>query len=123
MFRNILMLYRLADEVIEATQLAHITNRDEQVALAIPYVTQIKYSTDIMYALYKEVVFNGRAITREMQDTFEKANRNVFEAFEDLLDGAEATLITPDEIDPRATEVTGILSFELPDRSEAGESS
>jgi hypothetical protein len=98
LFEEIVELYDLADEIMEAVADERVTNRAVQLELAKPFVTQIVNSANILSAFYTEVVRNNRPITPELQDTFESAFRNIFYAFRDFLDGAEEKLLPKEKI-------------------------
>jgi len=93
LFDEIVRLYDLADEVMSSVALESVENREVQLELAKPFVTQVLNSANILSAFYTEVVRKGRPITPDLQDTFETAFRNIFYAFRDFLDGAEEKLL------------------------------
>jgi hypothetical protein len=98
LFEQIVELYDLADGIMEAVAQDGVKNRSVQLDLAKPFVTQIVNSANVLSAFYTEVVRNGRAITPELQDTFETAFRNIFYAFRDFLDGAEEKLLPKEKL-------------------------
>lgn len=93
LFDEIVRVYDFADEVLGAVALDGLTNRDVQLELATPFITQLTSSANILAAYYTEVAQGNRPITPDLQDTIEKAFRNFFEAMRDLLEGMEEKLM------------------------------
>lgn len=89
LFDEIVQLYDLADDVLASVVAEDATHRTEQMELITPFITQVTNSANILSAFYTEVVRNGRPITQDLQDTFEKAFQNVFYAYRDLLEGVK----------------------------------
>jgi len=115
LYQELALLYDLADNVMKSAMRVDVRHREEFMPIVAQYLTQVRCSTDIVTALYNGVAFNGRPITRDVQDTFETAIRNIFVAMRDFLDDTTATFLPPDEIDPRSTTVVEIVGVELPD--------
>lgn len=89
LFEEIVRLYDLVDDALAVTQHPDVVNRDIQVELLTPFVTQVTNSTNILSAFYNEVVNKGLPITEQVQETYESAFRNIFYAYKDFIDGAE----------------------------------
>jgi len=124
LLRDIQLMYDLADEVMVSASLDGITNGVAQLDVAIPFVTQVRNSARIVEAFFRDVAYNGRPITPDIQDTVETAIRSVFYAMQDLLDGFEErvlpTLEVPDEIEPVAATVNHLWSLDFSEGLNAG---
>lgn len=93
LFEEIVRLYDLADNALALVQRDKVPNRDVQLELLTPFVTQVINSANILSAFYNEVVNKNLPITPDLQDTFESAFRNIFYAYKEFIDGAEAKLL------------------------------
>ena len=93
LFAEIIRIYDLADNVMEAVAKEGVTNRAVQLELAKPFITQVTNSVNILTALYTEVVRSNRPITSELQDTMETAFRIFFEALNELIASMKEKLL------------------------------
>ncbi len=92
-FQEIIRLYDLADNVINAVGQQGIVNRMQQLELATPFVNRVNASTDVIAKIYAEVVKEGKSITLEGQERMEEALRNIFTALQEFIEGVEEKLI------------------------------
>jgi hypothetical protein len=120
--RGIMLTYDMADEVMAATQLEGITNRAAQVALATPLVTQMRYLAMMLSSFYCAVCFDNLPVAAELNDTYDTLFQNFNLAMENFLDGAEATLVKPlqidEEVNPVSLAVVEVLPLVLPSKEE-----
>jgi RNAse (barnase) inhibitor barstar len=93
LFEEIVKLYDLADDVLASVARENVKNRDVQMALVKPVITQVTNSANILSAFYTEVVRNERPITLELQDTMETALRNIFVAIKEFAEDAQEKLM------------------------------
>src|SRR5579884_1953653 len=101
-FREISKLYEMVDAMIDFVAADDAVHRERQLRIANPFFTQVTISAHILRAFYVDVVYHGRPITPDVQDTIEKAIQNVFVAMADFQTSVEDELLFPDEIDPEA---------------------
>jgi Tfp pilus assembly PilM family ATPase len=94
LFDEIVRLYDLADDVLASVAQQGTVSRDVQMELVKPVITQVTNSANILSAFYTEVVRNKRPITRELQDTFETALKNIFLTVKEFADNAEKKFLS-----------------------------
>ena len=78
LFRDIVSLYDLAAAVLEQLTGEDVVQRDIQVEITFPVVTQAIRSADTLSAHFVEVIAGRCAITRELQDANGAALRSIF---------------------------------------------
>ena len=108
------LLYNLIDKTAASVTAVDSVARASQLELITPFLTTARCSVDIVVALYQEVAFHGRPITRDLQDTIEQAYRRLFFAYGDYLNEIKEAFIPPDEIDPTAASVLETLNLTIP---------
>ncbi len=72
-FEDILRLYDLTDEVVNAIGAPGVTNRAAQLEIATPLLTQAGLTNDIVTRIYTEIVKNGEPVTDERKAALEEA--------------------------------------------------
>ncbi len=105
-FQEILRLYDLTDDVLAAIAREGISNRKVQSEIATPFVTQVSNSANILSTFYTEVVQRGKAVTPELQDTFESAFRNIFVSLQELAERADSKLKCEDVVNKSELKAT-----------------
>ena len=93
LFGEILYVYDLVDDVAAVLEREDVKNRTALVALTTPLITQIINSNNIIATFYSEVVHKKRPITPDLQDTFERAFRNVFITLKEFLDELDEKMV------------------------------
>lgn len=96
LYQEIIRLYELADNVLAAVQREGITNRELQLELVTPFVTQLMGSANIISAFYVEVVRKGTPVTPEIKDTVKSAFQNFFIALREIVWAMEDKLVPQD---------------------------
>jgi hypothetical protein len=114
LFQGILLLYDYLNRVVDSVMADDVMERDKLLAITTPFLTQARFTTDVVTALYNEVVFYGRPITQDLRDTMQDALHNMFCAVREFSESMHAAFVPPDEIDPAATTVTNALAFMVP---------
>jgi len=87
-FGEILHLYDLADNVVNAVGLEGITNRKAQMDLVIPFITRVNQSADKIAEVYTKHFKQGGASEMDKTD-LERAFQEIFIATRDFVDAAE----------------------------------
>lgn len=93
LYEEIVRLYDLADNALAVVARNDVPNREAQVELITPFVTQVINSANILSGFYNAVVNKKMAITADLQETYESAFRNIFYAYKDFIDAAEHRLV------------------------------
>ncbi len=89
---EIVRLYDLTDDALAVVERENAIDRNAQMKLLTPVVTQVINSTNILSAFYTQAVNKRVPVTPELQDTMESALRNVFMTIKLFIDAAEKDL-------------------------------
>lgn len=93
LYGEILRLYDLADAALAVVEREGTANRDIQMELLTPFITQVVNSANTLSAVYNEVVNRNLPITADLQEVFESAFRNIFYACKGYVDNVEEKLV------------------------------
>lgn len=96
LYQEIIRLYELADNVLAAVQKEGLTNRQTQLELVTPFITQLINSANIISAFYVEVVRKGAPVTTEIKDTVKSAFQNFFISLREIVWAMEDKLVPQD---------------------------
>ncbi len=96
-FNKIVAFYNMADNILKATTLEGITNRNIQVELAVPYAAEIIHSADTLACRYVEWVSGRLANPSEAEAEYLGALTAISTAFKRFLDKAEVKLLPDDD--------------------------
>jgi hypothetical protein len=88
-YQEILKLYDLADDVVNAIGHEGVQNRSEQLELVVPFLTIANRSIDTLAAVYGGAIRENRVPTPEEQAALEGAYRNFFLSLRTVVQGAE----------------------------------
>jgi hypothetical protein len=109
LFRELALLHDLAEEAMVAVEsVGDAILRKKQREIASRYSTQVHCSADILMAFYNEVAFEGRPITSELQEIFEKAFQKAHFAYLELREQIDV-LFPPHQIDPQSLTVVQVV--------------
>ncbi len=98
LYREIMHIYDLADNVRMAIAHEGVTNRDIQLEIGEPFVKKVINSANILTTFYVETVTNKRPITPELQETFEAAFRNIFNSLHELAVNMENKILSKEAV-------------------------
>ena len=111
MLQRIVSMYDLLDDVTRSLEDAeNARQRDKLGKITAQYVVQVRCSIDILVALFSDVAFHDRRITRDIQEAYEKALRSVFDAIADYVQQVDLTLMPPEEINPDAASIIDVVA-------------
>ena len=64
LFQGILLLYDLLESVKESVTADDVVDREKLLEITTPFLTQARFTIDVITALYNEVVFQGQLLRR-----------------------------------------------------------
>jgi len=112
-FQSILLTYDLMDDMTKSVEdIQDVREQKIMRQLVAKYILQVRCATDILIALYTDVVFDGRPINSDVQKAIGLALRSPFEAFREYLQQADLRIQKiPQNIDPKRSRISEVAIF------------